>query len=82
MGLWQGVAMDSLKYCQGLPCPTLNALKAVLGLARPQGLRPEPIFYPLGHPMHYAYDFETWDVAFIINLAFVKSKSSNLKPLC
>jgi hypothetical protein len=23
MGVWHGVSMDSLKYCQGLPCPTL-----------------------------------------------------------
>jgi hypothetical protein len=23
MGVWQGVAMDSLKFHMGLPCPTL-----------------------------------------------------------
>jgi hypothetical protein len=28
MGVWQGVAMDSLKFHQGLPCPTFYALRA------------------------------------------------------
>jgi hypothetical protein len=28
---------------------------AILRVARPQGRRPEAIFYPFGHPTPYAY---------------------------
>jgi hypothetical protein len=28
MFVWQGVAIDSLKYHSGLPCPTLYALRS------------------------------------------------------
>jgi hypothetical protein len=41
MGVWQGVAMDSLKYCYGLRRPTLLC---------PADGRPAAVFYPLGHP--------------------------------
>jgi hypothetical protein len=41
MGVWQGVAMDSLKFHPGLPCPTL--------------LCPAAVFYPFGHHTSYAY---------------------------
>jgi hypothetical protein len=63
MGLWQGVAMDSLKFHPGLPCPTLlrpraghpwNSLTAVYGVARPQGGLPAAVFFPFGHPCRTA----------------------------
>jgi hypothetical protein len=55
MGVWQRVAMDSLKFHPGLPCPTLlrpaggpylDSLTAVLELAHLHGGRPAAIFYP------------------------------------
>jgi hypothetical protein len=64
MGVWQGVAKDSLKYSPGLPCPTLlhpvsePPLKRPYGHLRvvhPQGRRPAAVFYPFGHPTPYAY---------------------------
>jgi sugar phosphate permease len=42
IGVWQGVAMDSLKYPSGPPCLTL---------LRPAGRRPMVVFYPFGHPV-------------------------------
>jgi hypothetical protein len=55
MGIWQKVAMYSLKYHSGLPCP--NLLHPVSGpLLKPlQGGRPVAIFYLFGHPMLCAY---------------------------
>jgi hypothetical protein len=64
MGVWQGVAIDSLKFHPGLPCPALvrpageparNGLMAVLGMARPLNGWLEVVFYPFGHPVAYVY---------------------------
>jgi hypothetical protein len=64
MGVWQGVAMDSLKFHPGLPCPTLlhpagglslKPLTAVLWVALPQGGQPAVNFYPFRHPMPNTY---------------------------
>jgi hypothetical protein len=61
MGVWQGVAMDSLKFHPGLPCLTLLCpaggppLKWPHGLACPQGGRPVLVFYLFGDPTLYAY---------------------------
>jgi hypothetical protein len=41
MGVWQGVAMDSLKYRQGPPCPTLLCLCPVG--SHPKGRQPSLI---------------------------------------
>jgi hypothetical protein len=49
MGVRQGVAMDSLKFHPGLPCPTLLRLAGGL---------PAAVFYPFGHPTPYAYVHE------------------------
>jgi hypothetical protein len=58
------MAMDSLKFHLGLPSPTfhalqashpLNGLKAILGVARPQGGQPVAILYPFGHPTLNTY---------------------------
>jgi hypothetical protein len=46
MGVWQGVAMDSLKFHLGLPCSTLLC---------PAGSLLAAIFYPFEHPTPYAY---------------------------
>jgi acetyl esterase/lipase len=46
MGVWQGVAMDSLKFHPGLSCPTRLC---------PRGRRPAANFYPFGHPTLYTY---------------------------
>jgi hypothetical protein len=60
IGVWQGVAMDSLKFLPGQPCltlltpvggPPINGLTAVSGVARPQNGRPAAFFYPFGHPI-------------------------------
>jgi hypothetical protein len=54
MGVWQGVAMDSLKLHRGPPCPTL--LRPVSGPPlKWQGGRPSTVFYLFGHPMLYTY---------------------------
>jgi hypothetical protein len=45
MGVWRGVAMDSLKYRQGLSCPTL---------LRPVGGWPAAVLHPFGYPTSYA----------------------------
>jgi hypothetical protein len=49
MGVWHGVAMDSLKFHPGPPCPTFL-------LPYPAGGRPVAVSYPPGHPTPYAYD--------------------------
>jgi hypothetical protein len=57
-GVWEGVAMDSLKFHLDPPSPTLllsvaqpqNGLM-VSGVAHLQGVRPAAVFYPFGHPM-------------------------------
>jgi hypothetical protein len=36
LAVWQGVAMDSLKFHRGPPCPTLRRLTAVSEVAHPQ----------------------------------------------
>jgi hypothetical protein len=54
MGVWQGVAMDSLKFHQGPPCPSLLRLMGGPPLKRPYGrFRGSSS----GHPTPYAYDF-------------------------
>jgi hypothetical protein len=47
IGLWQGVAMESLKFHPG---------PLSLTLLRPTGGQPAAVFYPFGHPTPYAYD--------------------------
>jgi hypothetical protein len=47
-GVWQGVAIDSLKFHPG---PTF-----IRPAGRLQGERPVAVFYPFGHPTPYAYD--------------------------
>jgi hypothetical protein len=60
-GVWQGVAMDFLKFQPYPPFPTFlrpadgPPLKRSYGLAPPEGGRPASIFYLFGHPMLYAY---------------------------
>jgi YD repeat-containing protein len=57
MGVWQGEAMDSLKYRHGPPCPTLLRPAGKLPLKRPPaGRLLAAVFYPFGHPTTYAYD--------------------------
>jgi hypothetical protein len=65
IGVWQGVAMNSLKFHLGPPCPTLlcpaggSPLKWPYGRFRggpPEDGRPVAVFYPFGHPTPYAYD--------------------------
>jgi hypothetical protein len=61
MGVWQGVAMDCLKFHLGPPClpfyalMNINSLTAVSRVARPQGRQLAAVFYPFGHPTPYAY---------------------------
>jgi len=64
MGVWQGLAMESLKFHPGLLCPTLVCPAGGPSLKRPCGHfrvaclqvgRPAVIFYPFGHPTPYAY---------------------------
>jgi hypothetical protein len=62
MGVWQGVAMDSLKFHLGPPCPTSLCPEMALWLFwgwpahRVDWLRQSPTtMYPLGHPTPYAY---------------------------
>jgi hypothetical protein len=55
------MAMDSLEFHLGLPCPTLlnpaggPPLKRPNGLQGLQGWLPAGVFYPLGHPKPYTY---------------------------
>jgi hypothetical protein len=46
MGVWQGVALDSLKFHPGLPCTTL---------LRPAGGRHAAVIHPLEYPTPHAY---------------------------
>jgi hypothetical protein len=55
MGVWQGVAMDFLKFHPGPPCPTLLLPTFVSGVACPQSGRPAAIFYPFEHHTPYTY---------------------------
>jgi hypothetical protein len=63
MFVWQGVAMDPLKFHTGPPCPTLLCpagmppLKQLYRRFRgsPQGRRPMAIFHPFRHPTPYPY---------------------------
>jgi hypothetical protein len=61
MGVWQGVAMDSLKFHPGPPCQTLlipaggSPLKLPYNCFRSGPPCPEVIFYPLRHPAPYPY---------------------------
>jgi hypothetical protein len=50
MGVWQGVAMDSLKFHPGPPCPT-----SINPAARPLLKGPAAVFYPFGHPTPHVY---------------------------
>jgi hypothetical protein len=69
MGVWQGVAMDSLKlkFHLGLPCPTFLHPVGGLPLKQPychlQSRRPAAVFYPYGHPTPYAYVEKTEEEA-------------------
>jgi hypothetical protein len=70
LGVWKVVAMDSLKFHMGAPCPTLLCTaggppkKRLYGQfwggppAKPEG-NPTAFFYPFGHPTSYAYAFQT-----------------------
>jgi hypothetical protein len=49
--VWQGVAMDSLKYNSGPHAIPSYDLRA----GHPQGRQPAPVSYPFGHPVPYAY---------------------------
>jgi hypothetical protein len=64
IGIWQGVAMDSLKYHPGVPCPTTllpagnhpwNNFMAISGVATCRVGGPRPSTHLLGHPTPYAY---------------------------
>jgi hypothetical protein len=55
MGVWQAVAMDSLKFYPSPPCPTLLHPAGGSGVACPQGGQTAAVFHPFGHPMPYAY---------------------------
>jgi hypothetical protein len=59
MGVWQGVAVDSLKFHPSLLCPTLLRPAGEPSLKRPLGGRPAAVFYPFGHPMPNAYALHT-----------------------
>jgi hypothetical protein len=50
MGVWQGVAMDSLKFLPSPLCPTPVGGPLQVG-------RPAAIFYPFGRLTPYAYGF-------------------------
>jgi hypothetical protein len=54
MGVWQGLAMDSLKFTRARHALPFYALRAS-GVVPLQGGRPGAVFYPFGHPMPYAY---------------------------
>jgi hypothetical protein len=45
MGVWQGIAMDSLKFYLGWSCPNF---------LRPASGPPAAVFYPFGHPTAHA----------------------------
>jgi hypothetical protein len=50
-----------------------NGLTAISRVAHPQGWRPAAIFYPVGHPMPYAYD----SICIFI-LEFLKKEAHNI----
>jgi hypothetical protein len=63
ISVWQWVALDSLIFHPGPPCPTFLRLtggqratcrKAVSGVARPHSGRPAAVFHPFGQrtPVH------------------------------
>jgi hypothetical protein len=54
MGVWQGVAMDCLKFHPDPLCPTL--LHPVGRGGWPAGLAACGRLYVFGHPTPYAYD--------------------------
>jgi len=59
MGVWQGVAMGSLKFYPGLPRPTLLCPEGGPPPKRPYGRfmggPPAALFYSFGHRTPYAY---------------------------
>jgi hypothetical protein len=58
MGVWPGVAMDSLKFHLGPPCPTLLRPAGRPPLKRPYGcFKGRAVLYPLKHPLPYVYGF-------------------------
>jgi hypothetical protein len=64
MGVWEGVAMDSLKFYTGLLYPTLLRPAGEPRLKQPHsrfwdGL-PTAVFYPFGHPSPYASGFSLY----------------------
>jgi hypothetical protein len=57
MGVWQGVAMDSLQFHSGRHAPPFYELTVVLRVACLQGGRPVTVFYPYERPTLYTYGF-------------------------
>jgi hypothetical protein len=58
MGVWQGVAIESLKFHPGPPCLTLLGPAGGPPLvARPQGRRSAAVAYPFEQSKSYAYVF-------------------------
>jgi hypothetical protein len=59
MGIYQWVAMDSIKFNQGSPCPTLLCPTDRLPQKHPychfRGGPPAAFFYPFRYPLPYAY---------------------------
>jgi hypothetical protein len=58
MGVWQGVAMDSLRTQFTWVRHALSYALRPYGRFRgdpPKGGRPAAVFFPLGHPTPYAY---------------------------
>jgi hypothetical protein len=53
VGVWQGVAMNSLKFYSGLPCPALLRPAGGPPLEQPYGR-----LLPFEHPTPYAYGSE------------------------
>ena len=72
MDVWQGVAMDSLKYCLGPPCPTLLQATPETALRPFQGGQPasthldSPRRTSISMPQHIfkfalaIFSLETW----------------------
>jgi hypothetical protein len=58
MGVWQGVAMDSLKFHSGLPCPPLLRPAGEPPLKRPYSHFRSGPAYPIGHPTPYTYELK------------------------
>jgi hypothetical protein len=53
IAVWQGVAMDSLKFHPGLPCLNLSRPADGPPLKRPYRAE-RAVFNPLGHPVPYS----------------------------